>query len=393
MGSFVSSLAGREPQLDQEAQERQRQRQRREAERAAERHAQVERQRREDARAVERQAQLERQRQKAEGAAERQEIQARQRREEERQEILARRRREAERQARLQQERRQEQERRAQRDLKRQLESYKADQKQKKKLKTGGAAGQAQPPQGPALPRPAFRGLRLESGRYACRDCAATAVLDTEAAQPVYTNVVRFFKQMRVALPKQPPLYAVSAGTMRHEAAKEDSGGRLSGPVSHVNGLCLSTETHTVQIITRQERTRSGSSFVTVRRERAGPVHCSVTGMLVMAGMPALLAGAIIAHECMHAYLRLTGVRSRQLTMHDEEGLCELMAVLYLKHEQSKGFISSHEGRLCTYLLHSIKNNPDPVYGSGYREAARSYQSYRRLDTLVNFVRSKRRLP
>lgn len=86
----------------------------------------------------------------------------------------------------------------------------------------------------------------------------------------------------------------------------------------------------------RQERTRSGSSFVTVRRERAGPVHCSVTGMLVMAGMPALLAGAIIAHECMHAYLRLTGVRSRQLTMHDEEGLCELMAVLYLKHEQSK---------------------------------------------------------
>lgn len=319
MGSFVSSLAGREPQLDQEAQERQRQRQRREAERAAERHAQVERQRREDARAVERQAQLERQRQKAEGAAERQEIQARQRREEERQEILARRRREAERQARLQQERRQEQERRAQRDLKRQLESYKADQKQKKKLKTGGAAGQAQPPQGPALPwgqpgnaapqqprqpapaaaggprvhtlhdlppaqpqeprqpapaaggaprihtlgglrgdccarchqssgrlvaalgkmwhpacltcgacqqpvgdkfwqlpgwpepdqvfcsshpndgaprcvacsRPAFRGLRLESGRYACRDCAATAVLDTEAAQPVYTNVVR----------------------------------------------------------------------------------------------------------------------------------------------------------------------------------------------------------
>lgn len=50
------------------------------------------------------------------------------------------------------------------------------------------------------------------------------------------TNLCRFFKQMRVALPKQPPLYAVSAGTMRHEAAKEDSGGRLSGPVSHVNG-------------------------------------------------------------------------------------------------------------------------------------------------------------
>ena len=44
--------------------------------------------------------------------------------------------------------------------------------------------------------------------------------------------------------------------------------------------------------------------------------------------MPRVFAGAILAHECMHAWLRLSGIG--QLDPQIEEGLCQLMAVLWL---------------------------------------------------------------
>ena len=48
--------------------------------------------------------------------------------------------------------------------------------------------------------------------------------------------------------------------------------------------------------------------------------------------MPALLTGATIAHECLHALLRMRGLRSRELSDFVEEGLAQLMSLLYLQH-------------------------------------------------------------
>jgi hypothetical protein len=61
------------------------------------------------------------------------------------------------------------------------------------------------------------------------------------------------------------------------------------------------------------------------------PVHraqCNVTAILVMYGLPRLLTGCIIAHELMHAWLRMKGVTGLNLVV--EEGLCQLMALLWL---------------------------------------------------------------
>ena len=49
---------------------------------------------------------------------------------------------------------------------------------------------------------------------------------------------------------------------------------------------------------------------------------------MVLAGLPRVMAGAILAHECMHAWLRLSGVTHMQPQL--EEGLCQLMAALWL---------------------------------------------------------------
>ena len=50
--------------------------------------------------------------------------------------------------------------------------------------------------------------------------------------------------------------------------------------------------------------------------------------MLVLHGMPWLLTGSVLAHEIMHAWLRLSGLQ--RLSLDVEEGLCQLMAMLWL---------------------------------------------------------------
>ena len=58
-----------------------------------------------------------------------------------------------------------------------------------------------------------------------------------------------------------------------------------------------------------------------------------VTAILVQYGLPRLLTGSIIAHEVMHAWLRYEHVQ--HLSLDVEEGLCQLMASLWLESQQS----------------------------------------------------------
>lgn len=56
-----------------------------------------------------------------------------------------------------------------------------------------------------------------------------------------------------------------------------------------------------------------------------------MTAILVLFGLPWLLTGSILAHETMHAWLRLGGIS--QLNPEVEEGLAQLMALLWLEHQ------------------------------------------------------------
>ena len=57
-----------------------------------------------------------------------------------------------------------------------------------------------------------------------------------------------------------------------------------------------------------------------------------MTAILVQYGLPRLLTGSIIAHEVMHAWLRYQHVQNLSLDV--EEGLCQLMASLWLESQQ-----------------------------------------------------------
>lgn len=69
-----------------------------------------------------------------------------------------------------------------------------------------------------------------------------------------------------------------------------------------------------------------GNSYPVEHRE------CRVTAILILFGLPRLLTGSILAHECMHAYLKLAN--KTDLTPTVEEGICQLLAYLWIEQQQ-----------------------------------------------------------
>ncbi|XLR70571.1 hypothetical protein S83_021243 [Arachis hypogaea] len=150
--------------------------------------------------------------------------------------------------------------------------------------------------------------------------------------------------------------------------------------------------------------------------------RCDVTAILILFGLPRLLTGSILAHEMMHAWLRLKGYRT--LSQNVEEGICQVMAYMWLHSEltsasASSSFSTSRKGKrppfetklgeffkhqiesassssstsrkgkrppfemkLGEFFKHQIESDISPVYGDGFRAGHQAVQKYGLQKTL-----------
>jgi hypothetical protein len=76
----------------------------------------------------------------------------------------------------------------------------------------------------------------------------------------------------------------------------------------------------------------------------------------VLAGLPKVVFGRVVAHELGHAWLAQFG--ARPLDGMVEEGVCELIAYAWLKRTGTPFALALRD-----QMLH----NPDPLYGNGFR--------------------------
>ncbi|TVT98858.1 hypothetical protein EJB05_55796 [Eragrostis curvula] len=117
-----------------------------------------------------------------------------------------------------------------------------------------------------------------------------------------------------------------------------------------------------------------------------------------------LLTGSILAHEMMHAYLRLKGYRT--LSPEVEEGICQVLAHLWLESEitsgsgssiatssassssssappsSKKGAKTDFEKKLGEFFKHQIETDSSVAYGDGFRAGIRAVERYGLRSTL-----------
>ncbi|KAH7300814.1 hypothetical protein KP509_24G079900 [Ceratopteris richardii] len=225
--------------------------------------------------------------------------------------------------------------------------------------------------------------ISLEDKRKLCLECLHTSIMDTGECQPLYHEIRDFFEGMQMKIKQEIPMLLVERQAL-NEAVESERDGQHHMP--ETRGLCLSEE-QTVNTIFKRPRIVAGNRFIDMR---IGPTkltrHCEVTAILVLYGLPRLLTGSILAHELMHAWLRLNGFRN--LLPEVEEGICQVIAHMWLESEVMAGSSNSSSSKkskaprtpadkkLGEFFLHQIANDSSPIYGSGFRAGHSSMMQY-----------------
>ncbi|KAJ0247794.1 Protein DA1 [Hirschfeldia incana] len=231
--------------------------------------------------------------------------------------------------------------------------------------------------------------VELNDGRKLCLECLDSAVMDTYQCQPLYLQIQEFYEGINMKVEQEVPLLLVERQAL-NEAREGEKNGHYHMP--ETRGLCLSEE-KTVGTASNN-RSKHGGGI----RNWSEPFksRCEVTAILVLFGLPRLLTGSILAHEVMHAWMRLNGFRT--VSQDVEEGICQVMAHKWLEAELAagnaasssssasrgvkKGPMSLYERKLGEFFMHQIESDTSPVYGDGFRAGRLAVNKYGLRKTL-----------
>lgn len=226
--------------------------------------------------------------------------------------------------------------------------------------------------------------VSLDDGRKLCLECLDSAVMDTNQCQPLYLDIQEFYESLNMKVEQLVPLLLVERQAL-NEAMEGEKQGHHHMP--ETRGLCLSEE-QTISTVLRRPRTGAGYRTMDMITEPYRLTRrCEVTAILVLYGLPRLLTGSILAHEMMHAWLRLKGFR--MLNPQIEEGICQVLAYMWLESQLNSGSSgnavqnpsrngnrSPFELKLGKFFRNQIESDVSPVYGDGFRAAHRTVMNY-----------------
>ncbi|CAA6667478.1 unnamed protein product [Spirodela intermedia] len=250
--------------------------------------------------------------------------------------------------------------------------------------------------------------VSLDDGRKLCLECLDSAIMDNSECHPLFIDIQEFFEGLNMKVTQQIPLLLVERQALNEAMEGEKNGGQHHH-LPETRGLCLSEE-QTVSTILRRPRIGAGNRVMDMIREPYRLTRvCEVTAILILYGLPRLLTGSILAHEMMHAWLRLNGYRT--LSQEVEEGICQVLAHMWLESEivsgsgapvvatsaspspslassssssglPKKAARSQFEKKFGEFFKHQIETDPSPAYGDGFRAGYQAVLKYGLRSTL-----------
>ncbi|XP_044476117.1 protein DA1-like isoform X2 [Mangifera indica] len=242
----------------------------------------------------------------------------------------------------------------------------------------------------------------LNDGRKLCLECLDSSIMDTNACQPLYLDIQEFYEGLNMKLGQQVPLLLVERQAL-NDAREGEKNGHYHMP--ETRGLCLSEE-QTISTIRRRTRHGTGNIPMEMITEPYKlSRRCEVTAILILYGLPRLLTGSILAHEMMHAWMRLQGFRT--LNQDVEEGICQVLAHMWLdaqlrsssgnnvastSRNSSRQTRSKFERKLGEFFKHQIVSDASPIYGDGFRAGQMAVNKYG-LGRTLDHIRMTGRFP
>ncbi|XP_020891674.1 protein DA1-related 6 isoform X1 [Arabidopsis lyrata subsp. lyrata] len=251
--------------------------------------------------------------------------------------------------------------------------------------------------------------VTLGDGRFLCLECMDSAVMDSDECQPLHFDMRDFFEGLNMKIEKEFPFLLVEKQAL-NKAEKEEKIQDYQYEVV-TRGICLS-EAQTVDSVSQRPIMGPNNKLIGMATEPQRVTReCEVTAILILYGLPRLLTGYILAHEMMHAYLRLNGHRNLNNIL--EEGLCQVLGHLWLESQtyatadatadassassssrtppaasaSKKGEWSDFEKKLVEFCKNQIETDDSPVYGVGFRTVNEMVTNSSLQETLKEILR------
>ncbi|KAJ9166134.1 hypothetical protein P3X46_020924 [Hevea brasiliensis] len=230
--------------------------------------------------------------------------------------------------------------------------------------------------------------VALNDGRKLCLECLDSAVMDTNQCQPLYLDIQEFYESLNMRVEQKVPLLLVERQAL-NEAREGEKNDHYHMP--ETRGLCLSEEQTVSRVLRRPKFGVENQAMGMVTEPYKLTRRCEVTAILILFGLPRLLTGSILAHEMMHAWMRLKGFQ--HLSQYVEEGICQVLAHMWLESQLQSGSgsnvasssascaskwgtISTFERKLGEFFKHQIESDTSAVYGDGFRIGHQAVQKY-----------------
>ncbi|KDO31283.1 hypothetical protein SPRG_03898 [Saprolegnia parasitica CBS 223.65] len=215
----------------------------------------------------------------------------------------------------------------------------------------------------------------LRDGRKLCSECADTVILDTSEVQPVVAHVWSFLASLGMHLPALPVLL-VDFETLNAHTHDHHANLPRDAKAPAIYGVCLS-EVRYIQHIAHRGAT-----------ERMQLGDRRVNAILILHGLPYDMTAHILAHEATHAYFKLHPGFPSHLSPQVEEGVCQLLAYLYLEYMNVTSAPGNFRATLRGCYVYHLLHDPSPAYGDGLRAALAAYNHHNSLQAVLDLVRN-----
>jgi Protein DA1/LIM domain len=239
-----------------------------------------------------------------------------------------------------------------------------------------------------------------DAGRCVCYACCRTVIMASSDVTPLWKQVLGFFEH-QLGLPiwdgmRNIPVMIVGANELNDQLAYGNNVHYGSTQIM-TRGLCLTHHDHrnaglrfklpsmrfnqSLSSFEALDAKKDGFTYYEVPRGVASNSAANVYAIMCMSGLPRDLTASILAHEALHAWVKLHpqyDVR-RPIPAQVEEGCCQLISMLFLNdglddpQPLQSGEPGPSDAKLRQYFRFCIETDDSEIYGTGYRRAAGAY--------------------
>jgi hypothetical protein len=206
--------------------------------------------------------------------------------------------------------------------------------------------------------------------------------------KPLWKEVLAFLSSLGICV--WPEMRDIPVLSVAFPALNERSSySTHSGGGATTRGLCL-TE-YSSSGFSLPTLSFSNGRYQVTNQTISTSKSAQVTAILCLSGLPRDLTLSILAHESVHAWLKLhpsflASPRAQAMDKQAEEGVCQLVAHLFLQrlergsspppaHTSSGPSDDIPDSKLLKFFKYSIEAETSPIYGDGFRKAAQLYSA------------------